>query len=146
MDEKELKKQIERGITTLRGGGVVAFPTDTVYGLGASIYCEPAVERIYRLKQRSRGMALPLLVSSVEQLETLVRVMPAVARRLLDNLPSGDLTLVLLAFVLALASLSLGFLISAAVRKSATAVGIALFLWLLLVFFGAVFLLAMFVL
>ncbi|MES0278318.1 MAG: L-threonylcarbamoyladenylate synthase [Dehalococcoidales bacterium] len=95
MDEKELKKQIERGITTLRGGGVVAFPTDTVYGLGASIYCEPAVERIYRLKQRSRGMALPLLVASVEQMETLVRVMPAVARRLLDNLPHGELTLVL---------------------------------------------------
>ena len=50
---------------------------------------------------------------------------------------AGDyLTLVLLAYVLALASLSLGFLISASVRKSATAVGIALFLWLLLVFFG----------
>jgi Cu-processing system permease protein len=41
-----------------------------------------------------------------------------------------------LAFILALASLSVGFLISAAVRKSATAVGIALFVWLLLVFFG----------
>ena len=44
--------------------------------------------------------------------------------------------LVLLAFVLALASLSMGFLISAAVSKSATAVGIALFLWLLLVFWS----------
>jgi Cu-processing system permease protein len=50
---------------------------------------------------------------------------------------AGDyLLLMLLAFVLALASLSLGFLISAAVGKSATAVGLALFLWLLLVFFG----------
>jgi Cu-processing system permease protein len=46
------------------------------------------------------------------------------------------LTMVGLAFILALASLSVGFLISAAVRKSATAVGIALFVWLLLVFFG----------
>lgn len=46
------------------------------------------------------------------------------------------LTLVLLAFLLALVSLSLGFLISAATGKGATAVGIALFLWLLLVFFG----------
>lgn len=46
------------------------------------------------------------------------------------------LTLVLLAFTLALASLSLGFLISAAVTRSATAVGLALFVWLLLVFFG----------
>lgn len=95
--EKDLKKQIERAVTTLRGGGVVAFPTDTVYGLGASIYSEPAVERIYRLKQRSRSMALPVLVASIKQMETLSLVMPAVARRLLDNLPSGDLTLVLLA-------------------------------------------------
>lgn len=46
------------------------------------------------------------------------------------------LTLVGLTFLLAVASLSLGFLISAAVQRSATAVGIALFLWLLLVFFG----------
>jgi Cu-processing system permease protein len=50
---------------------------------------------------------------------------------------AGDyLTLVVLAFVLATASLSLGFLISAAVARSATAVGLALFVWLLLVFFG----------
>ncbi len=50
---------------------------------------------------------------------------------------AGDyLTLVVLAFVLAMASLSLGFLISAAVARSATAVGVALFVWLLLVFFG----------
>jgi len=97
VDEKDLKKQIERAVATLRREGVVAFPTDTIYGLGASIYSEPAVGRIYRLKQRSRSMALPVLVASVEQMETLARVMPAAARRLLDNLPSGDLTLVLLA-------------------------------------------------
>lgn len=95
VDEKGLKKQIERAVTTLRRGGVVAFPTDTVYGLGASIYAEPAIERIYRLKQRSRGMALPVLVASVEQMKTLALVLPAAARRLLDNLPHGDLTLVL---------------------------------------------------
>ncbi len=38
VDEKDLKKQIERAVAALRRGGVVAFPTDTVYGLGASIY------------------------------------------------------------------------------------------------------------
>ena len=46
------------------------------------------------------------------------------------------LTLILLSFLLAIVSLSLGFLISAAVHKGATAVGLALFLWLILVFFG----------
>jgi L-threonylcarbamoyladenylate synthase len=95
VDEKILKKQIERAVITLRRGGVIAFPTDTVYGLGASIYCEPAVERIYRLKQRPRSMALPVLVASIYQMETLARDMPATARRLLDNLSPGGLTLVL---------------------------------------------------
>ena len=50
--------------------------------------------------------------------------------------PLGRLTLLLLACLLAVASLSIGFLISATVKRGATAVGMALFLWLLLVFFG----------
>jgi L-threonylcarbamoyladenylate synthase len=95
MDEKVLKKQIERAVIALRRGGVVAFPTDTVYGLGASIYCEPAIERIYQLKQRPRSMALPVLVASAAQMEMLARDMPVSARRLLDNIPPGGLTLVL---------------------------------------------------
>ena len=52
---------MEKGISILRQGGIVAYPTDTVYGLGASMTNHRAVERIYRVKQRPPDMALPLI-------------------------------------------------------------------------------------
>ena len=45
-----IREQIERGITILKEGGIVAFPTDTVYGLGACADSPQAVERIYKVK------------------------------------------------------------------------------------------------
>lgn len=105
--------------------------------------------------ERERGTLLYIATQPVAQLEVLVGKFLGLALAILAALvlgfglsglliawqggttQAGDfVSLVLLAFVLALASLSLGFLISAAVRQSSTAVGIALFLWLVLVFFG----------
>lgn len=105
--------------------------------------------------ERERGTLLYVMAQPVTQFEVLVGKFFGLALALLAALILGFglsgllivwrggatqagayLSLVGLAFLLALISLSLGFLISAAVRRSATAVGIALFLWLLLVFFG----------
>ena len=105
--------------------------------------------------ERERGTLLYLLTQPVTQTELLLGKFLGLALAVLVALVLGFglsglliawqggttqvsayLGLVLLAFVLALASLSLGFLISATVAKSATAVGAALFLWLVLVFFG----------
>ncbi len=105
--------------------------------------------------ERERGTLLYLMTQPVAQIELLLGKFLGLALAVLITLvlgfglsglliawkggltQAGDyLSLVMLAFVLSLVSLSLGFLISAATRKSATAVGIALFLWLLLVFFG----------
>lgn len=105
--------------------------------------------------ERERGTLLYLFTQPIAQIELLLGKFIGLALAMLLALllgfglsglliawqggatQAGDyLLLMLLAFVLALASLSLGFLISAAVGKSATAVGLALFLWLLLVFFG----------
>jgi Cu-processing system permease protein len=105
--------------------------------------------------ERERGTLLYMLTQPVAQSELLLGKFLGLALAILAALllgfglsglliawqggttqASDYLLLVLLAFALALASLSLGFLISATSRRSATAVGIALFLWLLLVFFG----------
>jgi Cu-processing system permease protein len=105
--------------------------------------------------ERERGTLLYLLTQPVSQGELLLGKFIGLALAIMVALvlgfglsglliawqggttQAGDyLTMVGLAFILALASLSIGFLISAAVGKSATAVGIALFVWLLLVFFG----------
>ena len=53
----------DKAAEILRGGGIVAIPTDTVYGLAAVPELEKAVERIYRVKGRDSGKALILLIS-----------------------------------------------------------------------------------
>jgi len=91
-----VREQIEKGVSILKQGGVVAFPTDTVYGLGASIGIDSAVERVYRIKERQRRMALPLLLADIPQLDEVAISIPTSARLLAENFWPGPLTLVLL--------------------------------------------------
>ncbi len=105
--------------------------------------------------EREQGSLLYLLAQPINQIELLLGKFIGLALALIAALVLGFgltallitlngggaqintyLTLLLLACLLAVASLSMGFLISAAVKRGATAVGLALFLWLLLVFFG----------
>ena len=79
----------------LRSGGVVVFPTDTLYGLGADAFSIPALERIFTIKLRSAETSLPLLVSCWDQVETITRQTPDAARRLARRFWPGPLTLVL---------------------------------------------------
>jgi L-threonylcarbamoyladenylate synthase len=90
-----IQKQVEEGISILKGGGVVAFPTDTVYGLGACASNEQAVERVYELKKRPRNMALPLLLANVSQIGEVAENMSQVAWLLARHFLPGALTLVL---------------------------------------------------
>ncbi len=91
----KIQEQVERGISILKQGGIVAFPTDTVYGLGAWADNEPAVERIYRVKERRRNMALPLLLADVSQISQVAEPVPEIAWLLIRNFLPGALTLVL---------------------------------------------------
>lgn len=90
-----LPSQIQEAVRVLRRGGLVAYPTDTVYGLGASMHSGQAVERIFAVKTRPRHMALPLLVSSVAQIESLAEHISPAAKCMIDALLPGALTLVL---------------------------------------------------
>jgi L-threonylcarbamoyladenylate synthase len=89
-----VQEQIERGIEIIRGGGVVAFPTDTVYGLGAGAYIESAVEKIFKIKNRPLEMALPLLLADVSQIHEVAKELPPYAWRLIKRFFPGGLTLV----------------------------------------------------
>lgn len=91
----KIEKQIERGISILRQGGLVAYPTDTVYGLGASASLPQAVERIYAVKKRPRNMPLPLLLADVSQITEVAESVPPIAWLLIDRFLPGALTLVL---------------------------------------------------
>jgi L-threonylcarbamoyladenylate synthase len=91
-----LSEQMEKGVSILKKGGVIAFPTDTVYGLGASMAIDSAVERVYRIKKRPKNQALPLLLADIPQLGKVASSIPASARLLAEKFWPGPLTLVLL--------------------------------------------------
>mgnify|MGYP001154720259 CR=1 FL=1 len=89
------QEQVEKGVKTLREGGVIAFPTDTVYGLGADAFNPKAVERIYEIKNRPEGMSFPLLIADIAQLSTVAEPPSEIAWFLARRFWPGGLTLVL---------------------------------------------------
>jgi L-threonylcarbamoyladenylate synthase len=90
-----LQLQIEKGVAILRRGGVIAFPTDTVYGLGADAFDSRAVERIYTIKNRPEHRQFPLLIADTDRLAALAEPIPEIARFLAGRFWPGGLTLVL---------------------------------------------------
>jgi L-threonylcarbamoyladenylate synthase len=91
----EIQTQIEQGISILIQGGLVAFPTDTVYGLGACADNELAVARVYKVKERPGNMALPLLLAHSSQITAVAESVPPIAWLLADKFLPGALTIVL---------------------------------------------------
>ncbi len=90
-----MERKIHQAIETLKNGGIVAFPTDTVYGLGANASSHGAILRIYEAKRRPRRLALPLLLADVSQIPSVARDIPEIAWLLAKHFLPGGLTLVL---------------------------------------------------
>ncbi len=91
----EAPRALEETIQTVQRGGVVAFPTDTVFGLGASLKHPDALARIYRIKQRDESRPLPILLSSLDKLELVTRRPDERTLALLRAFWPGPLTVVL---------------------------------------------------
>jgi L-threonylcarbamoyladenylate synthase len=87
-------KQISQAIVILKQGGVIAFPTDTVYGLAANINIPEAVERIYRVKGRSYVKALPLIISRPSQLDEITGYISPTAKLLINRFWPGPFTII----------------------------------------------------
>jgi L-threonylcarbamoyladenylate synthase len=92
---REIALQVDRAIEILKAGGIVAFPTDTVYGLGGDAFNSEVAERIYSVKQRPRSLPLPILLSDSTQVAAVVDFTPEIARFLMKRFWPGGLTLVL---------------------------------------------------
>jgi L-threonylcarbamoyladenylate synthase len=86
---------VERAVAVLREGGVVAFPTETVYGLGADAENDTAVRRVFEIKGRPIGHPVIVHLADVSQIELWARDVPAVAYTLAERFWPGPLTLVL---------------------------------------------------
>ena len=83
--EKEIDlEEVKAAVETLKAGGVILYPTDTVWGLGCDATNEAAVARIYAIKQRADSKSLITLVANADMLGKYVKVIPEVAINLLE--------------------------------------------------------------
>ena len=91
INENELNNCIE----ILRDGGIVIFPTETVYGIGANAYCEESVEKIYEIKQRPEEKPLSILVSNIKEISRYAIINNSVEEKIIKNFMPGPITIVL---------------------------------------------------
>ena len=78
------EQDIRNAVEVLRRGGVILYPTDTIWGIGCDATNEDAVRRVYEIKQRDDSKALICLVDSDARLQRYVRNVPDVAWQLID--------------------------------------------------------------
>jgi L-threonylcarbamoyladenylate synthase len=86
---------VEEAADVVRRGGLVGFPTDTVYGLGANALNPVAVARVYEVKRRPLDSPLIVLLGRIEDAAALVRELPRPARALMERFWPGPLSIVL---------------------------------------------------
>ncbi len=85
---------LEEAVEMLRGGGVIAYPTDTLYGLGVDPRSALAVRRLFALKGRPEGRAIPLVASDRAQVEEQVGHLSSLSVRLAGRFWPGPLSLI----------------------------------------------------
>lgn len=86
-------EDIDRAVAYLKDGQVIAYPTETIYGLGADVLNRKAVKRIYDLKSRDYGLPISILVTDVKMLREVVAEVPDVALPLMRKFWPGALTI-----------------------------------------------------
>ena len=88
------KKGVEIAVKSIRNGGVIVFPTDTVYGLGCDPYNPEAVKKIYKIKKRESSKLFPILAYSKKELSDIV-VFDEKSNKIAEKFWPGQVTLVL---------------------------------------------------
>ena len=83
-------EDIRNAVQTMRKGGVILYPTDTVWGIGCDATNAEAVKRVYAIKQRDDSKALICLVDSDARMQRYFRNVPDVAWQLIDSLKESD--------------------------------------------------------
>ena len=93
-EEAQNRQKIEAAATILKGGGLVAFPTETVYGLGADALNPAAAGRIYQAKGRPSDNPLIVHISCMKDLEKIAAQVPFQAKKLAEHFWPGPLTMI----------------------------------------------------
>src|SRR5216684_1729394 len=87
-------RHIARAVDVIVRGGVIIYPTDTVYGIGCSIYNTHAIERIYRIKRQDRAKPFSFICSDLSHISEYAKV-SNVAFRMMKSLIPGPYTFIL---------------------------------------------------
>jgi len=82
-------------LEVLRAGGVIAIPTDTVYGIACLVNKRDSIRRLYAIKEREHVKAIPVLIGTIEQTSNIAAIFPPSAYALSQHFWPGALTLVL---------------------------------------------------
>jgi L-threonylcarbamoyladenylate synthase len=85
---------IDKAAEVIQGGGVIIYPTETLYGLGANPLDPQAMKKLYTIKGREKTKPIPFLIKDLEMLETLVADIPPIGRQLMERYWPGALTLI----------------------------------------------------
>lgn len=88
------ERMINEAINVLADGGIVLYPTDTIYGLGANIFDNKAVKKVFEIKQRSLLKPLSILVSDVDAIDLVAKV-SIHQKKLIDQYLPGPYTFIL---------------------------------------------------
>lgn len=84
LSDPDIRQDINSAVDTLRRGGIILYPTDTIWGLGCDARNEKAVRRIFDIKHRADSKALITLVDSLAMLDATVEEVPEVAEQLIE--------------------------------------------------------------
>jgi L-threonylcarbamoyladenylate synthase len=85
---------IDKVARLLKKGGIIGYPTETVYGIGCNAFNAQAVDRIYSLKHRDLSKAMILIAADIVQISELVETIPEAAEKLIENFWPGPLTII----------------------------------------------------
>jgi L-threonylcarbamoyladenylate synthase len=86
--------RIKAAVDCLKSGGIIAIPTDTVYGLGADPFNPDAVQKLYTIKGRPEGKPIPLVLGSVEDVNKVAQNLPGFFFYLTERFWPGGLTII----------------------------------------------------
>jgi L-threonylcarbamoyladenylate synthase len=95
LDDANTKDILSVTVDLLMNGGIIAYPTETFYGLGAKFDSDDALKKIYEIKQRPQDKAMPLIIGKRDLLSVIVVEVNSTASALMDKFWPGPLTLIL---------------------------------------------------
>ena len=87
--------EISKALSIYQKADIIAFPTDTVYGIGANIFNEEAIKKIYRIKNRPQNKPIAILCANLEQIKMIVEHIPEPISKLINYFLPGPLTVIL---------------------------------------------------